>query len=149
MTSKSDTDTPWTPYADGSSGHQGEGSEAAEPSRRSRIDEAHWRVQMMLHRGITWRELAEATGWHHGVASSALSNLHRSGAAVRLQERREGCGVYVTPENARDRLTVAHRRSVKRYTADEVNNLIEEWRGQAGVDRFLTGAEIDDLKGRF
>ena len=33
--------------------------------------------------GITWKELAIETGWHHGTASGVLSVLHQSGAIVR------------------------------------------------------------------
>lgn len=35
---------------------------------------------------------------HHGSISSALTNLHRDGRLVRLQETRERCKVYVIPD---------------------------------------------------
>lgn len=60
--------------------------------------------------GSTWKELADARGWHHGQASSALSNLHRRGMVVRLDDVRQGCGVYVLPENVHGRETVAQGR---------------------------------------
>ncbi len=60
--------------------------------------------------GVTWKELADARGWHHGQCSSALSNLHRRGMIARLDEARHGCGVYVLPENVHGRETVAQGR---------------------------------------
>lgn len=53
--------------------------------------------------GMTWREIAEQTGWHHGQVSGALSNLHRAGYLMRLTERRDRCAVYVRPEWRQDR----------------------------------------------
>lgn len=93
----------WEPYADGTSGHSGDASLDAEPQRRRNIDRAMRLVRRAGRQGITWRELAERTGWHHGQASGALSNLHRSGLAVRLAERRHRCGVYVAPEHVQGR----------------------------------------------
>jgi hypothetical protein len=45
--------------------------------------------------GVTWKELATHTGWHHGTASSVLSVLHQSGAIVRLHTARNRCKIYV------------------------------------------------------
>jgi hypothetical protein len=45
--------------------------------------------------GITWKELAIETGWHHGTASGVLSVLHQSGAIVRTIKTRNKCKVYV------------------------------------------------------
>lgn len=143
------TSQPWKPYSDGTSGHQGEGSEAAEPRRRRLIDRARDALVEAGERGLTWAEFASLYSLHHGQASAALSNLHRTGGAVRLRERREGSGVYVTPGNVRERPTVAYRRNLKRFTADDIADIIEEWREQTGIDRFLTDSEINDLKGRF
>ena len=47
--------------------------------------------------GITWSELTERTGWHHGSSSGVLSVLHKEGLIVRLKERRDTCAVYVAP----------------------------------------------------
>ena len=47
--------------------------------------------------GITWAELTERTGWHHGSSSGVLSVLHKEGLIVRLRERRNKCAVYVAP----------------------------------------------------
>ena len=45
--------------------------------------------------GITWKELAIETGWHHGTTSGVLSVLHQSGAIVRTIKTRNKCKVYV------------------------------------------------------
>lgn len=45
--------------------------------------------------GMTWKELAEGTGWHHGTASGVLSVLHQSGAIVRSVKARNRCKIYV------------------------------------------------------
>ncbi len=44
--------------------------------------------------GLTWKELAEAAGVHHGTASGVLSVLHKSGAILRSSRIRNGCKVY-------------------------------------------------------
>ncbi len=45
--------------------------------------------------GLTWKELATETGWHHGTTSGVLSVLHQSGAIIRLYTARNRCKVYV------------------------------------------------------
>jgi len=46
-------------------------------------------------RGLTWRELSELTGWHHGQSSGTLSTLHREGWAFPNQSvTRENCHPY-------------------------------------------------------
>lgn len=72
-------------------------------------------VRQRGREGTTWKELADARGWHHGQATSALSTLHRRGLIVRLEETRERSGVYVLPEHAGDRPIVAQGR---RYDAE-------------------------------
>lgn len=44
--------------------------------------------------GLTWKELATATGWHHGTTSGVLSVLHQSGAIVRTVKVRNRCKIY-------------------------------------------------------
>lgn len=49
--------------------------------------------------GLTWQQLSEMTGWHHGTASGALSVLHKAGKIARLKNvRRNRCAVYVALE---------------------------------------------------
>lgn len=45
--------------------------------------------------GITWSELANLYGWHHGQASGVLSVLHKEGHIVRLKARRNKSAIYV------------------------------------------------------
>lgn len=45
--------------------------------------------------GLTWFELADGSGWHHGQASSVLSVLHKEGRISRLKLRRGRSSVYV------------------------------------------------------
>ena len=54
--------------------------------------------------GMTWKELAEGTGWHHGTASGVLSVLHKSGAIVRTIKVRNRCKIYVH-QNFKDQVS--------------------------------------------
>lgn len=54
-------------------------------------------------RGLTWKDLSDATGWHHGQSSGVLSVLHKTGAIERLAARRDRCLIYVSPEYVGDR----------------------------------------------
>lgn len=53
--------------------------------------------------GLTYKELGEIHGWHHGQSSGALSVLHKTGHINRLTEKRNRCKVYVLPQHANDR----------------------------------------------
>lgn len=48
--------------------------------------------------GITWKELSDLTGWHHGTASGVLSVLHKAGKIERLRLTRNKCAIYVHPD---------------------------------------------------
>lgn len=63
--------------------------------------------------GLTWKEISEITGWHHGQASGVLSVLHKEGRIARLAESRLRCKCYVLPEYVNGRETEPHGR-VKR-----------------------------------
>lgn len=73
-------------------------------------------------RGLTWREVAQryqdagGGSLHHGQVSSVLSHLHHTSRALRLEESREGSGVYVLPVHRRARQVIAPR-TLKRATA--------------------------------
>jgi hypothetical protein len=65
-------------------------------------------LRLLKHVGIkgyTWKELAIATGWHHGTASGVLSVLHMSSAIVRTYTTRNRCKVYVH-QNFKDEVKV-------------------------------------------
>src|SRR5262245_7146615 len=63
------------------------------------------RLEMAGSDGLTWHELADAMGWHHGQASGVLSTLHMTDRIARLVLRRNRCHVYVLPENVNERPT--------------------------------------------
>jgi hypothetical protein len=48
--------------------------------------------------GLTWKELSEQTGMHHGTASGVLSVLHKSYAILRSAKIRNGCKIYYSIE---------------------------------------------------
>lgn len=62
-------------------------------------------LYLMGEEGMTWKELADITGWHHGQTSGALSVLHKAGKICRLMEKRNKCRVYVLPEYVNGRQT--------------------------------------------
>jgi len=55
--------------------------------------------------GMTWKELQDEIGEHHGTISGALSNLHKEGRIARLSETRGGSKVYVLPVHVNGRTT--------------------------------------------
>jgi len=57
------------------------------------------------HKGLTWKELSDLTGWHHGSASGVLSVLHKAGLIERLTLKRNRCAVYVSQGNSYGRPT--------------------------------------------
>ena len=48
--------------------------------------------------GLTWKELSDQTGMHHGTASGVLSVLHQAGAIIRGRRVRSGCKIYYSIE---------------------------------------------------
>ena len=48
--------------------------------------------------GMTWKELSEQTGMHHGTASGVLSVLHKAGAILRSGRVRSECKIYYSIE---------------------------------------------------
>ena len=48
--------------------------------------------------GLTWKELSEHTGMHHGTASGVLSVLHKSYAIIRSHRVRNNCKIYYSIE---------------------------------------------------
>lgn len=122
---------PLLPYA-GTSGWSGsETSKArAEDADRSgstslRQAQTQWLLHKSRTNGMTWRDLSEATGWHHGTASGALSVLHKCGTIARLSERRNKCLVYVLPEYVNGRETTPYRQNMKNTERKLVETLTE------------------------
>lgn len=92
---------PELPYA-GTSGHSGTDTSRERALRADRSGKTALRQAQALNLlsqrelvGLTWKELSEITGLHHGTASGVLSVLHKSGRIARLKETRNGCKVYV------------------------------------------------------
>ena len=75
--------------------------------------------------GMTWRDLADALGAHHGTASGALSALHKAGLIARLTETRRGCQVYVGLDHVNGRPLAPHRPNAATRALVEVLDNIE------------------------
>lgn len=92
---------PELPY-NGTSGHSGTDTSKARAVSSDRSGKTALRQAQALNllaeqtfHGLTWKELSERTGLHHGTASGVLSVLHKAGRIARLRESRNGCKVYV------------------------------------------------------
>lgn len=92
---------PELPY-NGTSGHSGSETSKARAINSDRSGKTALRQAQALNllserdsHGITWKELSDLTGLHHGTASGVLSVLHKVGRIARLKESRNGCKVYV------------------------------------------------------
>jgi len=92
---------PELPY-NGTSGHSGSDTSrqralSADRSGKTALRQAQ-ALNLLSQRdlmGLTWKELSQITGLHHGTASGVLSVLHKTGRIARLKESRDGCKVYV------------------------------------------------------
>jgi len=100
---------PELPYA-GTSGHSGSetSKERALGSDRSgqtarRQAQALKLLDEQKSFGITWKELSDMTGLHHGNSSGVLSVLHKTGRIARLREQRNRCKVYVNLDSIQGR----------------------------------------------
>ena len=103
MNEELDFSLPVTPYA-GTSGWKG--SEAshdrvieddADGTTSKRQKQTLLSLGAAGVNGLTWKELSEITGWHHGQSSGCLSVLHLEGMVARLKDRRNRCSIYVLP----------------------------------------------------
>lgn len=77
----------------------------AEAMPRTKVQAATLLLEHREQLGVTWKELAAVEGWGHGSTSRVLSDLHRTGHAARLTEKRDRCAVYVLPVYVGDRET--------------------------------------------
>ena len=92
---------PELPY-NGTSGHSGTDTSKERALHADRSGKTALRQAQALNllsqremAGLTWKEVSEITGLHHGTASGVLSVLHKTGRIARLKETRNGCKVYV------------------------------------------------------
>ncbi len=110
---------PSLPYA-GTSGWSGSSTSRQRAVQADQSGETSYRQSAALFalyqaggEGLTWKELGDAMGWHHGTASGALSVLHKDGRIARLKESRNRCKVYVHGEFVAGRETEPHGRKPK------------------------------------
>ena len=82
---------------------------------------------------MTWREVSDSLGIHHGKSSEALSTLHKNEAVTRLAQKRGGSGIYVTVANINGR-PVKQRRYNNLPDEDVMTSLIETWVDQGASD---------------
>lgn len=109
-------DAPALPYA-GTSGWSGSSTSKARAVTADENGTTSDRQQTVLgllflagFEGMTWKDLSESTGWHHGTASGALSVLHKDGRILRLTETRSRCKVYALPDYRDGREIEPHGR---------------------------------------
>jgi DNA-binding MarR family transcriptional regulator len=95
-------DQPILPYAgtSGWSGSETSQARAVKNDKDGTTKKTQAQTLMLIlqaaYFGITWKELSEMTGWHHGTASGVLSVLDKTGRIVRLKQTRNRCAVYVS-----------------------------------------------------
>lgn len=71
-----------------------------------KVSERQQAVLSMLEEfpdGLTWHELGEKLGLHHGQVSGSLSVLHKAGKIAQLRSKRDNCHPYIAM-----RCTVMH-----------------------------------------
>lgn len=104
-------------------------------------------------RGLTYQELGDLFGWHHGQSSGVLSVLHKERRIARLQDRRNRCHIYVLPEYVDGRETrEAGRTAANRDRVDvDPNELADRLTAasDAGYDLgYRTGHDTGWIEGR-
>jgi hypothetical protein len=126
MMEELDFTLPVTPYA-GTSGWKG--SEAsrdravqddADGTTSKRQKETLVSLGAAGIRGLTWKDLSEITGWHHGQSSGCLSVLHLEGLVARLKERRNRCSIYVLPAFVNGRETSERKTNTCKHCGGEL-----------------------------
>lgn len=99
---------------EGSSGSDASHERATRESREGTATDRQallmWALGEAGGDGLTWREMSEQTGRHHGQVTGSLSNLHKAGLIARLTEKRGRCSIYVLPEHVAGRATAAQGR---------------------------------------
>jgi uncharacterized protein YycO len=92
-------ETPYVPY-NGTAGWSGTDTSKERAMYNLRTGKEYNHQQKALSlltnnpHGMTWKELSEQTGMHHGTASGVLSVLHKSDAILRSTRVRSGCKIY-------------------------------------------------------
>lgn len=70
--------------------------EIADGSLSRRQEDIMKRLDFAGTQGMIWKELADATGLHHGKISGALSNMHKGGMVFMLRKKVKNCHPYVS-----------------------------------------------------
>lgn len=108
------------PYPGAGSGHAGNDTSRERQERNdalgitSQVQQST--LRMLEHyqsEGMTAAELEDRLGVGHGMASSALSHLHRAGHIRRVKMRRKRHEIYVLPEYVNGREESPYRPRLK------------------------------------
>jgi ribosomal protein S25 len=85
--------------------------------------------------GVTSAELCDRWGIGEGMASSALSHLHRAGKIRRVKMRRKRHEIYVLPEyvNGREESPYRPRKKPERHVRDLPDTTVLEAMRKSGI----------------
>lgn len=152
-----------TPYA-GTSGWRGSSTSrerAVQDDRRGITQDRHEKLMLVFsgarYEGLTWFEISDATGWHHGVVSGALTRAHKIGALMRLTEERgrakgKRSKVYVLPQFVASRECEPYRPSSATKLARDVREMLLEDDLEGAleyVENFLEAPKVLPAKKRW
>lgn len=136
-------------YADQTTGHVQRTASidrAVEESRNGTAADRALQILAVLRAnplGLTWKEVADKLGLHHGQASGALSNLHKTGRVFMLREKRGRSHPYVH-EDFRNAYTTGERYDSPAQTyAGKARELEREIAAALEAD-YQRGIHIDD-----
>lgn len=121
-----DLELPLTPYA-GTSGWSGTETSQDRAVQEDNDGTTKGRQSVTLRMinasktyGMTWKELADETGWHHGQASGVLSVLHKEGLIERLAERRGKCAIYIGLNSVNGRKTSVRKTKLCKHCGGSI-----------------------------
>lgn len=121
-----DFSLPVTPYA-GTSGWKGSEAsrdrvltEDSNGTTGKRQQQTLISLAVAGSQGLTWKDLGEIMGWHHGQSSGCLSVLHLAGMVVRLKERRDRCSIYVLPAFVNGREISERKKNTCKHCGGEL-----------------------------
>lgn len=75
--------------------------------------------------GLTYAELGQLMGWHHGQSSGVLSVLHQAKKIARLKARRNRQRIYVALSHVGDRPTDEAARTQTHLLLDGMAELLD------------------------
>jgi hypothetical protein len=101
--------------------------------------------------GLTWRELGEKMGLHHGQVSGLLSSMHGAGDVFALRTTRNRCHPYVlqafreqyeASERVDEPATTAARRN--REIAEAARRFVDAMRTSRALTRSAIGSPMQE-----